>query len=82
MLLVPDMYERAHVREMIAVLLDQLGFGAAFAVQVRNLSCVEEKYSLPSQRYFLSVEIVVSGCFAPDSCQCCEVCFLALNEVM
>ncbi len=34
-LLIPDIYERQHVRDMMTVLLDRLGFGAAFACQVK-----------------------------------------------
>jgi hypothetical protein len=34
-LLIPDLYDRVHLREMLHVLLDRLGFGSAFVVQVR-----------------------------------------------
>ena len=33
-LLIPDIYNRQHVREMMNILLNRLGFSAAFAVQV------------------------------------------------
>ncbi len=32
--MIPDVYHKQQVKEMMAVLLDRLGFGAAFAVQV------------------------------------------------
>ena len=33
-LLIPDIYERTHIRELMSLLLNNLGFGAAFAHQV------------------------------------------------
>ena len=33
-LLIPDIYDRQHVRELVSLLLNRLGFMAAFVVQV------------------------------------------------
>ena len=40
------MYDRSHVREMLSILLNRLGFGAAFAVQVGSEFITEHEKEL------------------------------------